>query len=62
MINGIYDPKLINFFIIGINSLKEIEEIKNLDFLYKKKLNFSFKKFIINDNFILNPKKWPKKI
>ena len=36
MINGIYDPKLINFFIIGINSLKEIEEIKNLDFVFKK--------------------------
>ena len=62
MINGIYDPKLINFFIIGKNFLKEIEEIKNLDFVFKKKLNFSFKKFIINDNFILNPKKWPKKI
>ena len=47
MLNGIYDPELINVYIIGVNSVKEIEEIKNLNFKFKKKLDPLFKKFII---------------
>lgn len=62
MLKGIYDPKLINTYIVGINSLNEIKEINKLNAINKKNLNISFKKFVINNSFILDPRKWPKKI
>ena len=62
MLKGIYDPKLINTYIVGINSLNEIKEINSLNVFNEKNLNISFKKFVINNSFILDPRKWPKKI
>ena len=49
-------------YIVGINSLNEIKEINKLNAINKKNLNISFKKFVINNSFILDPRKWPKKI
>ena len=60
MLKGIYDPKLINTYIIGINSFNEIKEINTLNAVNDKNLNISFKKFVINNSFVLDPRKWPK--
>ncbi len=62
MLLGIYNPNIINSYIIGTNSLEEIKELYKIK---KKKIfnsKISSKNFIINDNIILDPRKWPKNI
>lgn len=62
MLMGIYNPSLINTYIIGANSLKEINELYKINNSKILNSKISFKKFIINDNIILDPRKWPKNI
>ena len=62
MLIGIYNRKLINTYIIGVNSLKEMKEINELKKIKKKNYNIDFKSFVIEDDYILYPRKWPKKI
>jgi len=62
MLLGIYNPKLINSYIIGTNSLDEINELHKINNTKMINSKISFKKFIINDNIILDPRKWPKSI
>ena len=42
MLKGIYDPKLINTYIVGINSLNEIKEINSLNVINEKKFKCFF--------------------
>ena len=62
MLIGIYNRKLINTYIIGVNSVKEMKEINELRKIKKKNYNINFKNFVIEDDYILDPRKWPKKI
>ena len=62
MLLGIYSPKIINNYIIGTNSLDEINELHKINNNKMINSKISFKKFIINDNIILDPRKWPKSI
>ena len=62
MLIGIYNRKLINTYIIGVNSVKEMKEINELKKIKKKNYNINFKNFVIEDDYILDPRKWPKKI
>ena len=57
-----YLPKIINNYIIGTNSLDEINELHKINNNKMINSKISFKKFIINDNIILDPRKWPKSI
>ena len=60
MLSGVSRFNCIDSFVIGCSSYNDLIELKN--FKPKKLKNDHFNSLIIKDNFINDPRKWPKKI
>lgn len=59
MLYGVRKLKIADNYILGFRSYNDMLHLKNFS---QKRIKFSYKKFLINDKLILDPRKWPKKI
>ena len=59
MLLGVSKLHIIDNCVIGFSSYNDMLAINNFK---NKKVPFSFNNFLINDRFVLDPRKWPKKL